>query len=172
MKKNIVIKNSIIEEVKNLISNHEIIAIIDFNELKSIELKEIRKLLTINKIFIKVVKNTLMKKALLSFDKDKLSTNINGQKLFLFCNDLLVLINSIEIIKKKNFKFSVKYIYLYNRIYNEDNISELSMVSNKENTLIKLLFTLKSPIIKFLESIKYPYIKLNFLLKIILKNKE
>lgn len=172
MKKNILIKNIVIQKVEDLISSYEIIAIIDFSGLTSLELKEIRKLFTVNKIFIKVVKNTLVKKALLNLNKNFLIKNINGQKLFLFCNDLPILMDSLNIIKNKNFNFKIKYIYLYNRLYNENNFNELNNISNKENILTKLTFTLKSPIIKFLESIKYPYIRLNFLLKTILKNKE
>ncbi len=86
MKKNIIKKKYIVENIKKIFFEKPIIGIVNFSNITSLELKEIRKTLRENNIYIRVFKNTLMIKAFLNtvnFDFFKKSRAI----YFAVCKD-------------------------------------------------------------------------------------
>lgn len=172
MKKNILVKKNVVSNLEKSINDNIIFAFIDFSNLKSLELKEIRQNLRNNSILAVVIKNTLVKKVLLNFKYDILKFKLIGQNLLVFANNISQLINILNKINKKNINFKINSVFLYNRVYNSSNYLELKNIGDEKAGLIKFIFFLKMPMLKFLKSLKYSYIKLILLLKIIEKNKR
>lgn len=170
MKKNIIRKEKIINETKDLMHAKLLIAFVNFAKVTSLEFKEIRQTLKKNNICLKVVKNTLVKRLLNSTNDDKLISYVSGQKILIFSDDIKLLVKSLYNISKIYNNFQVSCLYLYGRLYFGYNYYELCNVGTTEDILIKLIFELKTPIIKFINSIKYPYMQLLLVLKILHAN--
>jgi large subunit ribosomal protein L10 len=170
MKKNIIKKEEIIKETQKLLSENLIVGVVTFTNVTSIELKEIRQDLKKKNIIIKVAKNTLVKKAFNDTDNKILIDKLVGQKLLVFGSDIRNLIQSLQIINKNNNNFKFNYFCLYGRVYSEQNYYELSNLGTKEDLIIKFIFICKSPIIKFINSLKYPCMQIILLFKIIESN--
>ncbi|HFL8819554.1 MAG TPA: 50S ribosomal protein L10 [Candidatus Azoamicus sp. OHIO2] len=167
MKTNIIRKEHIVREIQQLAADNLLIALVNFTNVTSLELKEIRQELKNKNIFLKVIKNTLTKKALQNIGNEKLIKYLYCQKLLIFSNDIKLLVTILYQMNKINNNFKLSALYLYDRIYFYDNYYELSTIGTKEAMLIKFLVVLKTPIIKFINNIKYPYVKLITLLKIL-----
>lgn len=167
MKKNIILKEKIVTDLQNLLNDFTVTGLINFSKITSIELKEIRQELTKSNIHVKSVKNTLIKKALKNIGNDTLIPQVSGQKLLIFGNEIKIFVTSMKSISKINNNFKINSIYLYNRIYYENNYFELSAIGNKNDQITNFLFVIKSPIIKFIKTLKYSYIKLLLVLKIL-----
>lgn len=164
MTKNIIRKEKIIHEIQHLLHVKLITAVVNFSKVTSFDLKVIRQELKRQDICLKVVKNTLVKKALTNINNNELINYISGQKLLVFSNELKSLVQVLQHISKLHNNFKVSCLYLYGRIYFDDYY-ELGDIGTIEDVLIKLIFVLKTPIIKFINSIKYPYMQLPLVLK-------
>ena len=153
MKKNIILKEKIVLDLQNLLTNFTVTGVINFSKVTSNELKEIRQHLNKKNIHVKSIKNTLVKKALRNVRNDKLIDQVSGQKLLIFGNEVKVFITSMRNINKINNNFKVSSIYLYNRIYYENNYFELNNIGTKNDQIINFIFMLKSPIVKFIKTL-------------------
>ncbi len=169
MKKNIEKKETIINDTQKLISKTNLVAVVNYSGIMSIDLKEIRKNLKEKKVYIKVIKNTLIKIALKNLNNNKLIEKISGQKLFLFSNEIKFLVKFLQKINEVNTKLNFTYLSLYGKVYSKDNYYELNGIGTKEELITKFLFILKTPVIIFINNLKYNYIKLILFLKIIEK---
>ncbi len=167
MKTNINLKKNLVKELEILLKTSILTGVVKISKVKSLDLKEIRKELRSKNIYVKLIKNTLIKKALNINENKELMTRISGQKILLFGNDVSLFVNTIQNINKKNNDFSVDAIYLYNRIYFDNNYLYLNNIGTKNDQIVKFVFILKFPIIKFLKTLKYLYIKLIIVFKLI-----
>lgn len=147
-------KQKIVNEIATLISNSISLTLVDYSKITSLEIKKLRKSLIEKNIKIKVFKNNLTKKALLN-NKDILIPYVNGQIFIIFNNtennESLKMINDLGL---KNNTFKIKTIYLYGKIFINEDIKKIINLKNKESELEKLILCLKMPIIKLLYILK------------------
>lgn len=147
-------KQKIVNEIATLISNSISLTLVDYSKITSLEIKKLRRSLIEKNIKIKVFKNNLTKKALLN-NKDILIPYVNGQIFIIFNNtennESLKMINDLGL---KNNTFKIKTIYLYGKIFINEDIKKIINLKNKESELEKLILCLKMPIIKLLYILK------------------
>lgn len=154
-------KQKIIEELKNLFSQYENIFFISLKNLKVNHLNKLKKELSLLNSKLKVAKKTLIEIAnqniaeILKNPIFKIPTGI----IFSNRNIDLEIINLLD--KYKNeLKLEIIGGYLNNSFYSSEQVLPLAkfknkdliyynLVSNLKNNLIKLVFTLKHPLIKF-----------------------
>lgn len=157
-------KAHIIKEINDLITKSISTTIIDFSKVTSLELKQIRKALFNKNIKAKVLKNNLTKKALIETKNNTLLPYINGQILIIFSD--FEISEPLKIIKNFNLKnenLKIKATYVYGRIFENTEIQKIINLKSKEQELQKLIYSLKTPMIRLVQT-------LNTLIKI--KNGE
>ncbi|MBS7633171.1 50S ribosomal protein L10 [Candidatus Bathyarchaeota archaeon] len=82
-------KNSEVEEIAKLVTQHKVIGIASLQKVRATQLQAFKKNLT-GKVYMRVVKNTLMKKALENCKEkpglEKLKEHLEGSNIFLLTN--------------------------------------------------------------------------------------
>ena len=170
MKKNLKKKAKIIEDINKLANNSILTAVINYSNIKSLEIKYIRCALNKNNIITKVIKNTLAKKAFYNTTSKELNKNITGKIITIFSkNEVSTPIKILNNFKDKYNNFKIKSICIHGKLFSEKNINELIKLPNKKQGIQKINMYIKIPIFNIIKNFKYPYIKLFILFKLISK---
>ncbi|HIH2763014.1 MAG TPA: 50S ribosomal protein L10 [Candidatus Azoamicus sp.] len=145
-------KTHIIKEINTLLVKSISTTIIDYSKVTSLELKQMRKALFNKNIKAKVLKNNLTKKALIETENNKLLPYITGQILIVFSDTEIS--EPLKIIKKfnsKNENLKIKATYLYGKVFETTEIHKVVNLRSKEQELQKLIYSLKTPIIRLVQ---------------------
>lgn len=173
MKKILEKKQELIKKINLLAEKSISTMIIDYSKIKSIEIKYIRKSLHEKKINVKVLKNTIAKKALTNTQNEKLCKDLIGQTLLIFSeNDIVTPIKTINKLKKKYNNIKIKSICIYSNLFSGKHINDLINLPTKKQAIANLNIKLKLPIIKLINYLKYPHTRLNLILKSMTNNQK
>lgn len=158
-------KKLIVAKTHSLIKKSNLIMIIEHLKMKSLEVKRIRNALFKENINVKILKNTLAKKAFQGTHAQILNDNIFGQLMMVFGQDKIsVLIKIIDKFRKEYSCLKIRNIYMYGQLFAEKDIKYLINIPTKLTAIYNLVINIKSPIINIINNLKYPYIKLITLL--------
>lgn len=145
-------KTHIIKEINTLLMKSISTTIIDYSKVTSLELKQIRKALFNKNIKAKVLKNNLTKKALIETENNKLLPYITGQILIIFSDfEISEPLKIIKIFNSKNENLKIKATYLYGKVFETAEIHKIVNLRSKEQELQKLIYSLKTPIIRLVQ---------------------
>lgn len=155
MKNNLKKKIDTIKNINELLSKSISTTIVEYKNVKSIEIKILRKKLLEQNIKIKITKNTLTKRAILDTNNVLLKKYLSGQILIIFSEkeDNLP-IKILDSFVKKNENFKIKAICLYGHIFLENDIKNIISMPNKEMSLQNLVHLMRSPLIKLINTLK------------------
>lgn len=148
-------KQRIFNEINNLISNSISTTIINYSNITSLELKYLRQTFFKKNITAKVLKNNLVKKALINTENDKLIPYLSGQILIIFSNNDVS--DPIKIIKNfslKNNNFKIKATCIYGKVFTNDGIQKIINLKSKEDEIYNIIQQLKMPIVKLILILK------------------
>lgn len=154
MKKILEKKINIVKQINNLSSNSISTAIVEYSKTTSLEIKHLRKALFEKKITAKVIKNTLIKKALINTNNYSLTPHVNGQILMIFSDSEIS--EHIKIVKDfntKNSNFKIKAVCIYGKVFIADDIQKIINLNSKETEIYNLMTYLKMPLIKLLHAL-------------------
>jgi len=162
-------KKETINEINSLANSSTLIAILDFSNVTSLELKNIRKNFFGTDVKIKVVKNTLVKKSLKNTKNKFLSNYIYGQNLIIFSENNIK--EPIDFIYKfqKNKKLNIKNICINGKLFPVENINELVELPDRKELLMQLISSFRLPFIEVIKRLNYYQSKFVILLKLIKK---
>ena len=149
---NIKKKNELVELVKEMMESSSAIYFLDFNGMNVENINELRNEFYKVGLKYKVVKNTLISRAITSSGKyspflDVLKDYLKGQTGIVFAYDDTII--PAKIIKKffdKNEKPVLKAAVVDNNIYDGQRLNELSALLTKEEIIAGILSTLNSPV--------------------------
>lgn len=150
-------KGSIIEELTAEINNASNFYLADISDFNAEDTYKLRKVCFENKVTLKVVKNSLLKKAFQASDKDL--TELEG----LLKQNTSIMISEtanapakvIETFRKTNDKPILKGAYVQESIYVGDNqLKTLSSIKSKEELLGDIINILQSPIKTVISSLQ------------------
>ncbi|HIH2763339.1 MAG TPA: 50S ribosomal protein L10 [Candidatus Azoamicus sp.] len=171
MKKNIEKKSLIVNGVSALLKGSNIISLVSYVGLKSLEIKILRRELAEKEVIVKVVKNTLAEKMFKSIGYDVLVDNLSGQLLIIASKNIFSMLLAVEYIKKNNDKFVVIQTAIGNYLVSDELIKELVLFGSEANIISKLSFVLKNPLLRLVNLFKLPVCNLTYLMKILENNK-
>ncbi|MDI6861594.1 MAG: 50S ribosomal protein L10 [Caldisericia bacterium] len=167
-------KLELLNEIEKKLDETKIVIFTTFNELPVSEISPLRRELKSKKGEFKVYKNTLLKKV---FDKKgyKLNNSIfNGTTAVVFAYEdpfqILSSINNFLKTHKKN--FDIKGGIFGKTILSKDDINSLSTISSINEVYGKLIYSLKSPLIRISYALKSPMLRLINALNEIKSKKE
>lgn len=143
-------KGEVIEALKEKFNDSVYFYIADSSELTVETINQFRRTCFENDIEVKVVKNTLVQKALESFDAEKnyepLYDVLKGPTTLLFSDVANKPARIIEEFRKTNDKPVLKAAYIETGIYlGDDQIETLSKLKSKDELLGEIIGLLQSP---------------------------
>jgi large subunit ribosomal protein L10 len=163
----------IIEEYLKRIRNSKILFITNFKGIDSKGMKELRQSLKKNSFSYFIVKNILFKRAVSEIGLNNFTDYIEGEVGIAYGEDNPILLSKTLVNFGKDYEtFRVKAGYLEGRIIEEKTIKELASLQGQEALITQVVVGIKSPIVRFVKSLKGTIEKLVFVLKAIGEGKE
>lgn len=144
-------KAAVVEELKAKFAEASSFYITDSSELSVLQVNNLRRLCFEKDIELKVVKNTLVKKALESISEDgkydELYGSLAGPTSLMFCETANSPAKVIEQFRKDHDKPVLKAAYIDSSIYlGDDSVKELAALKSKEELIGDVIMLLQSPI--------------------------
>lgn len=167
-------KLELLKEIEKKLNDTKIVVFTTFNELPVSEILPLRRELKSKNGEFKVYKNTLLKKV---FENKgyKLNESIfNGTTAVVFAYDdpfqILSSVNNFLKTHRKN--FDIKGGIFGKTILSKDDVASLSTISSVNEVYGKLVYSLKSPLIRISYTLKSPILRLINALNEIKSKKE
>lgn len=154
MSKNKEYKKKIIKEIKNHTLKFSSIAIANYSKIKATQMDKLRKEARKSNIYIKVIKNNIMKIAIKDTNFEYMKNKFKGQILIAINNDPTLIAKLFTKFIKKNKSLKIKNIAFENKIFKKDEIKKIANLPNKKNSIIMLYNAIQSPIIQFINNTK------------------
>lgn len=167
-------KLELLNEIEKKLDETKIVVFTTFNELPVSEILPLRRDLKSKKGEFKVYKNTLLKKVL---EKKGLKVNdsiFNGTTAVVFAyEDPFQILKSVSDYSRTHRKnFDIKGGIFGKTILSKDDITSLSTISSVNEVYGKLVYSLKSPLMRISYTLKSPIIRLINALNEIKSKKE
>lgn len=138
-------KESIVNEVKDLVSSSEAVVVCEYRGLSVKAISELRKTLKGNEAQANVYKNTLVARA--TEDKAEFDAYLEGPNLFVFCKDATNgSLKNLAKFAKKNEALVIKGGLVDGEVKDADYIKTLASLPSKEGMLSMLLSVLQAPL--------------------------
>lgn len=141
-------KNDLIDELNNMIDDNKNFYLTDISGLTAEQSSSLRRLCYKQNVSIKVVKNTLLKKA---FDKNSINfvqfdDILNGNTSLMFADSAKSPANVIKDFRKKSDKPILKGAHIEDEFYiGDNNLSMLANLKSKNELIADIIMLLQSP---------------------------
>jgi len=141
-------KAEVVAQVKDMLENAVAVYLADYSGITVEEVNNIRNDFRKEGVQYKVLKNTLVKRALDEAGKyDKLADHLVGMTGYIFASDNPVI--PAKIIKKyfdEKQKFSLKACYIEGQYYDGSRLNELASLPSKKELIAGILGSIEAPI--------------------------
>lgn len=158
---NLTTKKAIVEEVNEVASRAISAVIADYRGLTGNQMTELRSQARKSNVYLRIVRNTLSKRAFVGTDFACLSEKLVGP-LFIALS-LEAPSDAARLIKgyAKTFeKLEVKALALGGQVYGAEHLEEVANLPTRDEAIAKLMYIMKAPVEKFVRTLAEPHAKL------------
>jgi large subunit ribosomal protein L10 len=154
-------KKAIISEVSQVATDAHSAIAAEYRGLTVSELTELRAKARETGVYLKVVKNTLAKRALEGTQYECMRDGLVGPLMLAFSQeDPGSAARLIKDFTKLNSLLTVKMISIGGELFDASQLTKLSSLPNKEQAISLLMAIMKAPIEKFVRTLNEPHAKL------------
>ncbi|MCC2589756.1 50S ribosomal protein L10 [Chryseobacterium sp. MFBS3-17] len=147
----------VIQEIKDLLLDAKVVYVADLEGLNAAKSSDFRRQAFKNNIKVKVVKNTLLQKAMESMDVDfsEMFPSFKGNSALMISETANAPAKLIKDFRKKEEKPALKSAYLQETFYvGDDNLDTLVSIKSKEEMLGEIIGLLQSPIQRLVSALQ------------------
>ena len=138
-------KQSSIELAKSILNNNQMFVLFDYKGLNAEDVVKLRNELKDKKANMKILKNTLFKKAIENTEFEFLNEYFNNQIAVSYSNDSIALSNVIFNFAKSNDNVEIKIASLDGKAVNINTIEELSSLGSLDDVRARFIGVLRAP---------------------------
>ncbi len=140
-------KSQIIEEIAQDLANYSHVYVTDISGFTVSTVNQLRRLCFKRDVKLKVVKNTLLKRAMDQSEADysELYPVLNGATSIMLCNTGNVPAKLIKEFRAKNDKPIIKAAYIEESVYIGDQVDTLCNIKSREELIGDIVALLQSP---------------------------
>ncbi len=154
-------KKTIVSEVSQVAANAHSAIAAEYRGLTVSELTELRAKARETGVYLKVVKNTLAKRALEGTPYECMRDGLVGPLMLAFSQeDPGSAARLVKNFAKENDLLAVKMISIGGELFDASELSKLSSLPTKEQGISLLMAVMKAPIEKFVRTLNEPHAKL------------
>ncbi len=133
--------------VKDLLENNEIIVLVSFKGLKAQDDNKLRRILKKEGITFKVVKNTILNKAFESLKIEGLEDYLKEDTALVVGEDLVHVVKAVNNFSKEhNGLPKFKAVYYQGKVYVDKDIEAISKLPTREELLARVVGGVQAPI--------------------------
>ena len=154
-------KKAVVAEVSAVAQTAHSAVAAEYRGLTVEEMTDLRKKARAGGVYLKVAKNTLVKRAVEGTDFECLSEGLVGPLLFAFSvEDPGAAARLIKDYAKENDQLIAKLVAFNANLYDVTELERLASLPTKEQALSMLMGTMKAPIEKFVRTLAAPHTKM------------
>ena len=145
-------KKQVVEDVSAVVSNSTAAVIAEYRGMTVEQMKVLRRDAHDNNVFVRVVKNTLLRRAVKGTDFECLDELLIGPLAFAASEDPVAVAKILDKYAKQFDALNIKAGSMAGSLLNEAEIKALAQLPSREELLAKLLGTMQAPIAKFVQT--------------------
>ncbi|CAM3991675.1 50S ribosomal protein L10 [Bordetella tumulicola] len=146
-------KAVVIEEVSAVVAKAQSIVIAEYRGLDVASVTVLRKTARESGVYLRVLKNTLVRRAVAGTAFEPLSEQLTGPLIYSISEDPVAAAKVLASFAKSNDKLVIKAGALPNNLLNQDGVKALATMPSREELLSKLLGTMQAPIAQFVRTL-------------------
>ena len=146
-------KKAVVDEVSEQVSKAQAIIIAEYRGLQVGEMTELRAQARKSGVYLRVLKNTLVRRAVDGTAFSGLANEMVGPLVFGMSSDPVSAAKVLSDFAKANDKFIIKAGAMPNQVMDVNSIQALAALPSREELLSKLLGTMQAPVAKFVRTL-------------------
>lgn len=154
-------KQAVVEEVSQAASKAISAVVADYRGLTVTEMTQLRADARKSNVYLRVVRNTLTKRAVKDTEFDCLNEALVGPLFVAFSqeapSDAARLLKNFA---KENDKLQVKALAIGGKLLAADQLEAVASLPTKDEAIAKLMYIMKAPVEKFVRTLVEPHAKL------------
>lgn len=154
-------KKAVVAEMSQVAAQAHSAVAAEYRGLSVGDMTELRASARNDGVFLKVVKNTLAKRALAGTDFECLNDELTGPLLLAFSmEDPGAAARVVKAFAKDHDKLVAKLVAMSGKLYPASELEKLASLPNREQAIAMLMGVMKQPIEKFVRTLAEPHSKL------------
>jgi len=146
-------KKQVVEGVSAVVGNAQAAIVAEYRGLTVEQMKVLRREAHDNGVYIKVVKNTLLRRAVKDTDHSCLNDLLVGPLAFAASEDPAAVAKVINKYAKEYDALEIKAGSMNGELLSEGDIKALAQLPSREELLAKLMGTMQAPVAKFVQTL-------------------
>lgn len=146
-------KAVVIEEVSAEIARAQSVIIAEYRGLDVASVTVLRKTARESGVYLRVLKNTLVRRAVVGSPFEGLSGQLTGPLIYGISTDPVAAAKVLAGFAKSNEQLVIKGGALPNNVLSQDGVKALATMPSREELLSKLLGTMQAPITQFVRTL-------------------
>lgn len=146
-------KKQVVEDVSAAVGNAQAAVIAEYRGLTVEQMKVLRREAHENNVYLRVVKNTLLKRVVQDTDFSCLDEHLVGPLAFAASEDPVAVAKVLNKYAKEYDALEIKAGSMAGSILSEGEIKALAQLPSRDELLAKLMGTMQAPIAKFVQTL-------------------
>ena len=146
-------KAVVIEEVSAEVAQAQSVIIAEYRGLDVASITVLRKTARESGVYLRVLKNTLVRRAIAGTPFEGLSDQLTGPLIYGISADPVAAAKVLAGFAKENDKLVLKGGAMPNSVMNQDGVKALATMPSREELLAKLMGTMQAPITQFVRTL-------------------
>ncbi len=146
-------KKQVVEDVSAVVSTSTAAVIAEYRGMTVEQMKVLRREAHDNNVYVRVVKNTLLRRAVKGTDFECLDKLLVGPLAFAASEDPVAVAKILDKYAKQFNALNIKAGSMAGSLLSEADIKALAQLPSREELLAKLLGTMQAPIAKFVRTL-------------------
>ncbi len=153
MSLNLTEKKAVVAEVSEQVASAQAIVLAEYRGLTVTEITSLRAEARKAGVYLRVLKNTLVRRAIDGTPFSGLSNDMVGPLMFGISADPVAAAKVMNSFAKTNDKFVIKAGAMPNEVLDQAGVKALASMPSREELLSKLLGTMQAPVAKFVQTL-------------------
>jgi large subunit ribosomal protein L10 len=146
-------KKAVVAEVSEQVAKAQAIVLAEYRGIEVGEMTKLRAQARNSGVYLRVLKNTLVRRAVDGTPFSGLADNMVGPLVFGISADPVAAAKVLNDFAKSNDKFVIKAGGMPNQVMDANGVKALASMPSREELLAKLLGTMQAPVAKFVRTL-------------------
>ncbi|MHB1530347.1 MAG: 50S ribosomal protein L10 [Acidiferrobacteraceae bacterium] len=146
-------KQAVVAEVAAVIAGAKAAVVAEYSGLTVAQMTGLRRKAHEADVYLRVVKNTLVRRAVVGSEFECLTDHVSGPLAFAVGKDPVAIAKVVSDFAKDNARFIVKVGAMGGRLVSREELETLAKLPAREILLAMLLGTMKAPVQKFVQTL-------------------
>jgi large subunit ribosomal protein L10 len=146
-------KQAVVAEVSAQLAKAQAVILAEYRSLAVAQMTELRKKARVSGVYLRVLKNTLARRAVADTPFKGLSEQMVGPLAYGISSDPVAVAKVLQEFAKENEKFVIKAGAMPNVVMSAREVAELAKMPSRQELLTKLVATMQAPIAKFVRTL-------------------